>query len=964
MPIEPTEPSAPTRADVVALVALVVFFVALFHDVLFGDRYLLVGDPIKQLYPLRVVAWEMIRGGSLPLWSPHILSGYPLSAMIMLGIGYPLTWGYFFTSGPWAEQAYVLAPYFLAPLFTYVFLREIRRSVVASLFGALVFGYGGFLFSPIGLTGVHANSALWLPLVLYGVARARRAPLASSLAIAAVAYALSILAGSGQIFLYGGALALAYGVFLALFPDNGRAPARVRWQPPLVAAASIVVATALTAWQMLETWTAVGESVRRAYPVERFSEGSFTPMLAWRSLLQPLGNFWDSSTFVPLLAVALAFVAVGAALRRPRDAAQVFFWFVAAIVAWLLILGKHTPLFDIYAQLPLVKRFRYPARHSLEWSLAIGVLAAYGWDTIERLLARRAAADRSRAGVVAGAGIALVVAAIIAIRWGGHITAAGLAAIHDIGMKITELDSGYLGWKIAFTLVVAAALALISSIPTGIGRTALLAAAIGFYCFVEPYLWMVRPLVVPFSVSPAMFGSFGETTNMIRNEIAPHERTFSVIHPYVVHSDPNRIADAVNWTALAGFEDANGYESLILGRYVRAFRGEAVDAEPFIFPERRLVDEKSHVLDLLAIRYVIAYDGIDAGPRPIHEKDGLEFSIEDLGVGLSQGEKTTLAAAATEADTLLLVTTMAHSGNIEDGQPVARLAIHGAGGEVVEPLLRGGVHTAEWAHDRPDVQATVKHSRAPIFDSGPADDGTWHSHRYLARIPLGERLRVIRIDAEMIAPEAGLSLWKASLHDSTTGRSQPLPEPPLSRWETIYEKDRITIMKNRRAMPRAWLVGSVEALQAEEILRRIRGESEAAFDPRRTALVELDRREIPPLPGRLSDDARVRIVTREPTRIMLETTTREPAMLVVSEIHYPGWMATVDGAEVPIHQTNYLLRGVFVPAGRHTVGMVYKPAGLRRGAAVSLMTLLLIGAAVVFGRVRREGRRDSGGRTF
>jgi len=50
------------------------------------------------------------------------------------------------------------------------------------------------------------------------------------------------------------------------------------------------------------------------------------------------------------------------------------------------------------------------------------------------------------------------------------------------------------------------------------------------------------------------------------------------------------------------------------------------------------------------------------------------------------------------------------------------------------------------------------------------------------------------------------------------------------------------------------------------------------------------------LSGRpLSDDSYAQIITYEPNRLVLEIKTEHPAVLVVSEINYPGWVATIDG---------------------------------------------------------------------
>src|SRR5919106_1430455 len=44
-----------------------------------------------------------------------------------------------------------------------------------------------------------------------------------------------------------------------------------------------------------------------------------------------------------------------------------------------------------------------------------------------------------------------------------------------------------------------------------------------------------------------------------------------------------------------------------------------------------------------------------------------------------------------------------------------------------------------------------------------------------------------------------------------------------------------------------------------------------------------------------------------------------PALLVVRNGWDPGWQATVDGRPTPVLVTDYLLQGIVVPAGRHTV---------------------------------------------
>lgn len=69
-------------------------------------------------------------------------------------------------------------------------------------------------------------------------------------------------------------------------------------------------------------------------------------------------------------------------------------------------------------------------------------------------------------------------------------------------------------------------------------------------------------------------------------------------------------------------------------------------------------------------------------------------------------------------------------------------------------------------------------------------------------------------------------------------------------------------------------------------------------------------------------------------------------LLVVSEMFFAGWRATIDGAEVPTLRANYLFRGVVVPPGAHTVVFEYRPLVAMFGAALSLVALV-VGAWLV-----------------
>ena len=77
-------------------------------------------------------------------------------------------------------------------------------------------------------------------------------------------------------------------------------------------------------------------------------------------------------------------------------------------------------------------------------------------------------------------------------------------------------------------------------------------------------------------------------------------------------------------------------------------------------------------------------------------------------------------------------------------------------------------------------------------------------------------------------------------------------------------------------------------------------------------------------------------------------------MLVLTDTHFPGWHAEVDGEPAEVHRVDYLLRGVALPAGRHRVEFTYRPASWRAGWIVSLVTAIALLAALAYGRRRKR----------
>ncbi|GEM_PF-6916744 len=75
-------------------------------------------------------------------------------------------------------------------------------------------------------------------------------------------------------------------------------------------------------------------------------------------------------------------------------------------------------------------------------------------------------------------------------------------------------------------------------------------------------------------------------------------------------------------------------------------------------------------------------------------------------------------------------------------------------------------------------------------------------------------------------------------------------------------------------------------------------------------------------------------------QVLLRTHAGAARLLVLADTWAPGWTATVDSREVPIHRVNLWMRGVDVPAGEHDVRFVYRPSWVERGLLASALGAL------------------------
>ncbi len=168
-----------------------------------------------------------------------------------------------------------------------------------------------------------------------------------------------------------------------------------------------------------------------------------------------------------------------------------------------------------------------------------------------------------------------------------------------------------------------------------------------------------------------------------------------------------------------------------------------------------------------------------------------------------------------------------------------------------------------------------------------------------------------------------------------------IPDLASPQLEPVMRQPKYWLYRLKNPMPLVWLAQDVVICDRGEEARQILLSDR--FNPQQVTVVE-------DAPSRLADPnprGHAELVGIEGAAIVATVETNEDALLVLSVAYNPNLTAHIDGNPVPIYITNYILCGIPVPAGDHTVIVEYQSEPVRIGALISLIALGLTGVVWV-----------------
>lgn len=978
--------------DLAALGCLALAAAALLAETLLWGYVHAERDTYLFYYPVYQWFAAHLKAGHLPLWIPHMFSGYPLLADGETGMYYPLHWLFFgLLPTPVAFIALRYLHFVLAGAFMYAWLRVLTLRRLAALLGAVTFAYGSFLVGQMH----HENlvrTAVWLPLVLCWAeltfrhtGRTRwRCLLAGGATLGVQLTALHVQPALMTMM----ALAL-YVAFRTFWPPTPCAPvpplgtALARWLAGRLALGAAVLGGILALGgglafaQLLPLYelgmqTFRGERVPFAFATSYSLHPSQLATLLFPYFFRndqtgswPLWVGWETVLYVGVAPLVLAGVGLVVVRRR-----EVGFFAALGLFGALLAFGDYSPvpLLELLWPLPGFSALRVPGRYSFLLVVALAALAAYGLDWLQR--AGAAPGRRwSLLGVVVGVN-ASVVALLLgfigarqlllaapdeakAVIRGTYLAVrrmlpelsadqvyAGLLYSLDLGNRRTELAFGLL-------LVVGVLLALcyLWRRPTPLWHSGLVLLAAADLVLWGRSFHARLPLADLLRPPPVVQSLLDQGAAWWHGPGQPPDRLW-------VASDTLREVE-VNRPVLWGIAQAGGYSSLEPQR--EAEWAAVVANTPGL------------LLDLWSARWVAAPT---RGPSlPVYKSVGFYpgRALFDGGARNPAGDER-FVIPDRPATEVRLIAALSYADDIIDGATVAELVVTSADGRTRTLPIVAGQHVSEWAHERGDVRPRVRHRLAEVAYLNTDYDingQAYHFYYFFSQHPLPERWTVRHVRLRYVEPKGVLRVFGMALYDGATGDAYQVSPFDRAKLRRVYADQTVTLYENTAAFPRAWVVsGAVLPRPEQQGLYSMYLEP---FDP--TTEVLLD--EPPPIngvpvlrmgqgappevpqPGGLPDRGvvgSVRAATVESyaeERVVVRATAERPGFLVLAELYHPGWRAWVDGVETEVLRGNHFFRAVPLGPGTHEVEFVFDPASVRVGQLVSLSALVVLFGAVL-----------------
>lgn len=363
---------------VLVAIILISLICVIYAHVIFLDDIFVKRDIGRYYRPLRMLIRQQFEAGGFPFWNPYLFCGLPLFATLQSCALYPLSIIYYLGDFSRMFNVFILAHLFLAGLFMYLLMRDLRLSKLASFFAAFTFAFSGYMISAINLT-ISLCGAAWFPLLLYFYVKKKAV-------YSALVLLMMFLAGDPAITVISIIILGCISAYFFLEDLIEKRKFNIKSLSPLFI--TVILFLLLSAFQTLPFLEFLKLTDRKGMPWW-VASGWSVPASDLISLVIPFfndinwyfGDYWQVQTWLDnyyIGLIPLGLCLVGAFFDKSKKTGLLI---IFSVFALLLALGKYTSAYPLlYKFFPLFKLIRYPVRFFFLFTFSIAALSAIGLD--------------------------------------------------------------------------------------------------------------------------------------------------------------------------------------------------------------------------------------------------------------------------------------------------------------------------------------------------------------------------------------------------------------------------------------------------------------------------------------------------------------------------------------------------------------------------------------------------------
>jgi hypothetical protein len=373
-----------SRLVIILLILSVLFFTdfILSRGVIGGEDFLTAISYFKQ------DSLSFKEDGEISLWETHTYSGMP-SVVILTMRYYPYYPLFLLLYSEALFKVYYIVHIFLAGLFMYAFMRNLKSDSFSSLIAAVVFMFGGSVISKLQGSLAHSATYALIPLSFLIVDYIVEKKRIVYSAILGVILFFQLSAGHAQFFLYS-STALAFYVLFNVLSSTRERKRSLEFTKYFVA--TVIVFTLLSSVVFLPQMEVSKKLNRLSVGLESNAQYEYIsshslPFIQLTNFIMPNlfgneleGTYWGAPNYSELYIYSGIFPLILAwfalAFRRSK---HTYFFLGLTIFALIFAFGKNTPLFYLfYRFIPGFGLFRAPSRMLMVCNFGIAVLAGFG----------------------------------------------------------------------------------------------------------------------------------------------------------------------------------------------------------------------------------------------------------------------------------------------------------------------------------------------------------------------------------------------------------------------------------------------------------------------------------------------------------------------------------------------------------------------------------------------------------